>query len=54
VPGSDDGSQVVEATEAAVVDFDIRVELPVTLFGSPRFELLQHEAEVWEHKYESA
>ena len=40
---SDDGRQVVdEAAQAAVADFDIKVVLPVTLFGSPRFGLLQH------------
>jgi DNA cross-link repair 1A protein len=51
---SDDGSQVVEdVAEAAVVDFEIRVEPPVTLFGSARFGLPQHEPELWNYEYES-
>ena len=51
---SDDDSQVVEeVAEAAVVDFEIRVEPPVTLFGSAWFELPQHELELWNYEYES-
>ncbi|CAD6266292.1 unnamed protein product [Miscanthus lutarioriparius] len=51
---SDDDSQVVEeVAEAAVIDFEIRVEPPVTLFGSARFGLPQHEPELWNYEYES-
>ena len=44
---------VDEAAQAAVADFDIRVVLPVTLFGSAWFELPQHELELWNYEYES-
>ena len=44
---SDDISQAPEeGAEAAVVDFEVRVEPPVTLFGSARFGLPQHEHEL--------
>jgi len=50
--GSDDDNQV-EAAEPTLVDFEIRVEPPVTLFGSARFGLVLHESEMWEHEYQS-
>ncbi|KAJ1266833.1 hypothetical protein BS78_07G009000 [Paspalum vaginatum] len=49
---SEDGSQV-EVAEATPVNFEIRVEPPVTLFGSVRFGLLQHDSELWKDEYES-
>ncbi|KAF8712614.1 hypothetical protein HU200_028370 [Digitaria exilis] len=49
---SDEISQV-EAAKATLVDFEIRVEPPVTLFGSARFGLLQHESQLWKHEYAS-
>ncbi|KAL6857117.1 hypothetical protein ACP4OV_018499 [Aristida adscensionis] len=50
--GSDGGEQVVVA-EPTLEDFDIKVEPPVTLFGSARFGLMQDESELWKHEYES-
>ncbi|CAO2186605.1 unnamed protein product [Urochloa humidicola] len=50
--GSDDDSQV-EAAEPTLVGYDIRVEPPVTLFGSARFGLVLHESELWKHEDES-
>jgi len=50
--GSDDDNQV-EAAKPTLVDFEIRVEPPVTLFGSARFGLVLHESEMWEHEYQS-
>ncbi|WVZ95531.1 hypothetical protein U9M48_041284 [Paspalum notatum var. saurae] len=47
---SDNGSQA-EAAEAMPVDFEIRVDPPVTLFGSVRFGLLQHDSELWKHEH---
>ena len=50
--GPDDDNQV-EAAKPTLVDFEIRVEPPVTLFGSARFGLVLHESEMWEHEYQS-
>ncbi|CAO2210410.1 unnamed protein product [Urochloa humidicola] len=52
VCGSDDDSQA-EAAEPALVGYDIRVEPPVTLFGSARFGLVIHESELWKQENES-
>ncbi|XP_034600289.1 uncharacterized protein [Setaria viridis] len=49
--GSDDRSQA-EAAEPTPADFEIRIEPPVTLFGSARFGLVQHESELWGHEYQ--
>ncbi|OEL15630.1 hypothetical protein BAE44_0023348 [Dichanthelium oligosanthes] len=48
----DNGSQV-DVAEPTLVDFEIRVEPPVTLFGSARFGLVQHESELWKYEYQS-
>lgn len=50
--GSDDRSQA-EAAEPTLADFEVRIEPPVTLFGSARFGLVQHESEMWRHDYQS-
>ncbi|CAO2177499.1 unnamed protein product [Urochloa humidicola] len=50
--GSDDDSQV-EPAEPTLVGYDIRVEPPVTLFGSARFGLVIHESELWKQEDES-
>ncbi|XP_039816207.1 uncharacterized protein LOC120678862 [Panicum virgatum] len=50
--GPDDDNQV-EAAEPTMLDFEIRVEPPVTLFGSARFGLVLHESEMREHEYQS-
>ncbi|KAG2581007.1 uncharacterized protein LOC120711124 [Panicum virgatum] len=50
--GSDDDNQV-EAAEPTLLDSEIRVQLPVTLFGSARFGLVLQESEMWEHEYQS-
>ncbi|PAN33256.1 hypothetical protein PAHAL_6G006200 [Panicum hallii] len=50
--GSDDDNQV-EAAEPTLLDFEIRVEPPVMLFGRAMFGLVLHESEMWEHEYQS-
>lgn len=52
-PSDDINQALEEGAEAAVVDFEVS-EPPVTLFGSARFGLPQHEPELWNYEYESA
>ncbi|CAL5009456.1 unnamed protein product [Urochloa decumbens] len=51
--GFDDSCSQAEVVEPTLADYDIRVEPPVTLFGSARFGLVIAESELWKQEDES-